>query len=291
MPDTEHTTDDIPRRHKISTPREAQPPPPGGRKHAVSKLRDMIEKGSNVIGTTATAALSVATGSPEVSVALAAIGATGIYQRIGTEMAGRWLAPREQARVGGVIALSAEVLRQKLDQGRTLRNDGFFDTPPNGRSDAEEVIEGVLRSAQTEYEERKLPYLARLWSNACLDEAFGAAKLNYLLKLTEQLTYRQLSIIAIAGAMAKASHANIYELRSRHYENTGLNMLSETAIVLSEIVALHNLNCVEVIAPLGPVQVAPAKMRIANHGAVLYNAMELHQMPSTELQPVIELLK
>ena len=159
---------------------------PGGSNHKTSKLRRMIEKGSHVIGTTASAALSVATGNPEVSVALATIGATGIYQRIGTEMADRWLAPREQARVGGVIALSAEVLRQKLDQGRTLRNDGFFDTPLDGRSAAEEVIEGVLRSAQAEYEERKLTYLARLWSNACLDEALGAARLNYLLNGTSR---------------------------------------------------------------------------------------------------------
>ena len=257
----------------------------------MSKLRQMIEKGSNVIGTTASAALSVASGNPEVSVALAAIGATGIYQKVGAEMAGRWLGPREEARVGGVIALSAEVLREKLDQGRTLRNDGFFDAPPDGRSAAEEVIEGVLRKAQTEYEERKLTYLARLWSNACLDEALGAAKLNYLLKLTEQLTYRQITIVSMAGAMAKANHTNIYQLREQHYEDSGLNMLSETAIVLSEIVALHNLNCVTVIAPLGPVQVTPAEMRIANHGATLYNAMELHRLPSTELQPVIDLLK
>ena len=91
--------------------------------------------------------------------------------------------------------------------------------------------------------------------------------------------------------MAKANRANIYKLRKRHYEKSGLNMLSETAIVLSEIVALHHLNCVEVIAPMGPVQVTPAELRIANHGAVLYNAMDLHQIPSTELQPVIDLLK
>ena len=140
------------------------------------------------------------------------------------------------------MALSVEMLESELDRGRTLRADGFFDTSTDGRSDAEEVMEGLLRKAQTEYEERKLKYLARLWANACLDETLGAAKLNYLVKLAEQLTYRQFTVISIAGAMAKADNANIYHLREQHYENTELNMLAETAIVLSEIMALHNLN-------------------------------------------------
>ena len=199
------------------------------------RLREMIEKGTNVVGATAGAFLSVVTGSPEFGVGVAAAGASGVYQRVGAEVADRLLAPREQARVGGVLALSAEVLKSELDRGRTLRDDGFFDAPPDGRADAEEVLEGVLRKAQTEYEERKLPYIARLWSNACLDETLGPAKLNYLVKLAEQLTYRQFVIVSMAGAMAKKDHANIYKLREQHYEEAGLNMLSETAIVLSEL--------------------------------------------------------
>ena len=49
-------------------------------------------------------------------------------------------------------------------------------------------------------------------------------------------------------------HTNIYKLREQHYEKPALNMLSETAIVLSELMVLHNLNCVSVIALLGLVQ-------------------------------------
>ena len=254
------------------------------------RLRQIIENGANVVGATTGAALSAITGSPEFGVGVAAVGASGAYQRVGAEIADRLLSPREQARVGGVLALSAEMLKSELDRGRTLRDDGFFDVPPDGRTDAEEILEGVLRKAQTEYEERKLSYLARLWSNACLDETLGPAKLNYLVKLAEQLTYRQFLIIAMVCAMAKADHANIFRLRVRHYEEANLNMLGETAIVLSEVMALHNLNCVQVIAPLGPIQIAPSEMRIANHGAALYNAMELHRIPEDDLQQIIQLL-
>ena len=255
------------------------------------RLREIIEKGANVVGATTGAILSLVTGSPEFGVGTTAIGASGAYKRVGAEIADRVLAPREEARVGGVLAQSAELLKWELDRGRSFRDDGFFDMPPGGRSDAEEVLEGVLRKTQTEYEERKLPHLARLWSNACLDDTLSPAKLNYLVKLSAQLTYRQFVIISMVGEMAKADHANIYQLRSQHYENSGLNMLGDTAIILSEVMALHQLNCVSVIAPLGPIQIAPSEMRIATHGATLYNAMELHRLPAKDCREVIELLK
>ena len=254
------------------------------------RLRQIIEKGANVVGATTGAVLSVVTGSPEFGVGVAAVGASGAYRRVGAEIADRVLSPHEQARVGGVLALSAEMLKSELDRGRTLRDDEFFDTPPDGRADAEEILEGVLRKAQTEHEERKLPYLARLWSNACLDETLGPATLNYLVKMVEQLTYRQFLIIAMVGAMAKADHANIFQLRVRNYEEANLNMLGETAIVLSEVMALRNLNCVNVIAPMGPIQIVPSEMRLANHGATLYNAMELHRIHEDDCQQVIQLL-
>ena len=138
---------------------------------------------------------------------------------------------------------------------------------------------------------RKLPYFARLWSNACLDETLSPAKLNYLVKLAEQLTYRQFVIISMAGAMARADRANLYALRETSYENADLNLLGETAIILSEILALHYQNCVSVVAPLGPTQIVPSEMRIVTHGATLYNAMELHRTPNGDCQSVADLLR
>ena len=255
------------------------------------RLRQMIEMGANVAGASTNAALSMVSGSPTVSVALAAIQATGIYDKVGTEIADRWLAPREQARIGGVLALSAAMLQSELERGRTLRRDDFFKVPPDGRSRAEEVMEGVLRKAQTEYEERKLPYLARLWSNACLDETLGTAKLNYLAKLAEQLTYRQFVIISMAGAMAMNDDANTFGLREKSYKAAELNMLSETAVVLTEIMVLRNLECVRLIARIGITQIVPSEMRIGTYGAALYNAMELHRVPAQDYQPVIDLLR
>ena len=152
-------------------------------------------------------------------------------------------------------------------------------------------MEGVLRKAQAEYEERKLEYLARMWATACLDERFGADKLNYMVKLAEQLTYRQLVILSIVGVMTMASNSNVFGLRDQHYEKAGLKMGSETSIMLSEIMVLHNLNCVKVIAPLGHVQIEPSKLKIDTWGVALHIAMGLSKIGSKDRQPVIDLLK
>ena len=255
-----------------------------------SKLRQLIQTGTNVVGTTTGAALAMVTGSPEIGVALTAIGATGVYQRVGIEMADHWLAPREQARVGSVLASSVGMLKSELEQGKSLRSDGFFDVDA-GRSDAEEIMEGVLRKAQAEYEERKLQYLARMWSTACLDETFGTDKLNYMVKLAEQLTYRQLVILSIAGAMTQANNADIFRFRDQDYEKAGLKMGSETSIVLSEVMVLHYLNCVKVIAPLGHVQIVPSELKLDTWGVALYIAMGLSGINCQDRKPVVDLLR
>lgn len=255
-----------------------------------SKLRAIIEKGTNVVGTTTGAALTMLTGSQELGLALTAIGATGVYQKVGSEMTERLLASREQVRVGCVLAKSVEILKSELENGKNLRKDGFFDER-SGRSDAEEIMEGVLRKVQAEYEERKLEYFARLWSTACLDETFGAAKLNYMVKLAEQLTYRQLVIISMTGAMVKAHNSNVFGLREQHYEKAGLKMGSETSVILSEIMVLHNLNCVKVIAPLGHVQIVPSEMTINTWGVALWTAMELWRIGEDDFQQVIDHLQ
>ena len=84
-----------------------------------SKLHRLIEAGANVIGTTSAAAATMAAASPELGLALTAVSATGVYQKVGTEMADRWLGPREKARVGWVLAKSVEMLESELKQGKT----------------------------------------------------------------------------------------------------------------------------------------------------------------------------
>ena len=68
-------------------------------------------------------------------------------------------------------------------------------------------------------------------------------------------------------------------------------MVGDTPKILAEIMALHNLNCLKVIALLGPIQIAPSDMKIGTHGAALHNTMELFRIPESDRHHVVALLK
>ena len=89
------------------------------------RLRRIIQAGAPIVGASAGAAISALSGTPGLSIEAAALGSSGLYPRVGDEIANRLLGPREQARVGGVLALSADVLKWKLDRGHKLRDDGL----------------------------------------------------------------------------------------------------------------------------------------------------------------------
>jgi hypothetical protein len=98
-------------------------------------------------------------------------------KRIGQEASERLLGPREAVRVGGVLAIAADEIRQRREQGDRVRTDGFFERNPAGRPDAEEVAEGVLLKSQREPEGKMAHQIS---------------------KAAEQLTYRQLCLLKLA---------------------------------------------------------------------------------------------
>ena len=50
--------------------------------------------------------------------------------------------------------------------------------------------------AQKEYEERKLQYIANLYANIAFDDSISCEMADKLLKISSELTYRQLIILA-----------------------------------------------------------------------------------------------
>lgn len=263
------------------------------------RLRQMIETGVNVLGTTSSAVISAVTGNPEFSVGAAALGATDVYKRVGAEIANRLLGPREQARIGGVLALSAEVLREKLDQGCTLRTDNFFDTPSDGRSEADEILECVLRKAQAEYEEKKLPYYARFWANACISNSFDTAELNFLMKLSEQLTYKHFIIISMLGKIVGSQYTEIENFRypPHEYETDKEFLESDTSEIpitlIAEMEHLDRLRCIQFREKTRndfPTS-RPPHIIHGIYGSALYKFMELYKIPESDCIPLATLLK
>lgn len=251
------------------------------------RIRRLIDSGVEIAGGAIGGALGFLAGGPAGAAALGAGGAAAAMalRHIGQEASERLLSPREQVRVGGVLALTAAEVGERIAQGASIRNDGFFDQP-SGRPDGEEVAESILLKSQREPEEKKLPYMAHLLASIAFEPAVSAHMAHQLSKSAEQLTYRQLCILRLA--VAKDAH----DLRVSDYRGYGA-FTSDLYQILYECLDLWHRAFIsfggEVL--FGPTDVAPAKMTIQALGVDLYNLMKLSEIPESDLVPIAQQLK
>ena len=138
-----------------------------------------------------------------------------VLLRIGYEIERRVLAPREERRIGGAYQAARDAAAIELQAGREIRSDGFFEQPtPDGASPAEEILEGVLRTAAEAWEERKVPYIGRIGGMLSFDSSVSPADASYLLKLADRLTYRQFALLAFWEAAKNADRPYRQEVLS-----------------------------------------------------------------------------
>lgn len=162
-----------------------------------SKIRTIINKGSEISGSAIGGALGFLAAGPIGAAVGGAAGtiAAAALKKIGSDISDRYLSERERIRAGGVIAIAAAGIKDRLERGDQLRLDSFFEIDGNNRSGAEEIAESVILKAQKEPEEKKIRFLGNLLINICFDASISPEFGHQLLKIAEQLTYRQLCIL------------------------------------------------------------------------------------------------
>ncbi len=259
------------------------------KKEKEQKLRKVIASGTAIVGGGMGALAGTMLGpAGTVSGAIAggAIGAAAAeaLKVVGEDVANRMLGPREQVRVGAVISFAAADIKEKLDQGKILRDDGFFEKDQTGRSDAEEVTESVILKAQREPEERKIKYMGYLISNIAFDKEIRSELAHQLINIGGELTYRQLCILRLA--VLKKS--NDFGLRDSNYTSVEY-VPRETYQILHECFGLHARGMLSFRddSVLSMKLIRPSKMRMQGIGADIYNQMNLMQIPPNEVGPLV----
>jgi hypothetical protein len=158
-----------------------------------SQLVDIgADVGQAIVGTAA----AVATSNP--ATAVAAVGVVAFVSRLSQDFLNRRLSEMQRGRVDSVIKQVEVVIRQKMDEGYTVRSDDFLSGQPGHRSLAEELSEGVLIAVEDEHEELKLPFFANLLANFVFRPDINGPIANFLVELTRQLSYRQLTLLQAA---------------------------------------------------------------------------------------------
>jgi len=121
----------------------------------------------------------------------------------------RNLSQKEQLKVSFSLAGALEAIHENLNGERELRTDGFFDVDKFGISSANEIIEGVLIKCLHEHETKKVRHIGMIFGNA-LFSSYRPETINMVLRVSEQLSYRQLNILAIIPDAEKEELAHLH---------------------------------------------------------------------------------
>lgn len=162
------------------------------------KLRTIISRGSEVGGSVAGATIGLAIAGPVGAIAGAIVSPliSAAFNKIGTEISEKIMGPREQARIGATYTLALEKIAKMLENGKEVRSDDFFTAQENDRSKSDSILEGTFLKVRNEYEEKKINCYSNFLANLSFDSSVSFEKGNALLRILEQLSFRQISILA-----------------------------------------------------------------------------------------------
>jgi hypothetical protein len=201
----------------------------------------------------------------------------------------RVLGQREAYRVAMVARLAKAKYEKNIAEGKELRDDDFFlKDEATGRTSADEIIEGTLLAAQREHEERKLPYYANLLANLPFEPAIDRYTANLLLRTAQELSYRQLCLLALVAK--KDQHILPNKSRPADGISWGAWSVKEELDDLGYgkremVMAAHH-------GPGLPTNIGvPADLALRTAGTALYELMGLAEIPDSELYKLSALLR
>ena len=175
-----------------------------------------------MVGGVAGAALGSLGGPPGmVAGGVGGVAVSRVLKTVGGAIIRRRLESRQENRAGAAFYTAYSRISARILSGDALRDDGFFepDATPMGRSPAEEILEGTLRAAANEHEERKVRFLGAFWGNLPFRADVSRSSANFLLHLAERLTWRQFVLLARSGRSTDRQAADLRAELDRRFDD------------------------------------------------------------------------
>ena len=241
-----------------------------------------IDTGAEVVGSLAGAGIGLAAAGPIGAIAGAAAGplVALTIRKLVEDFRRRALSHREVLRVDTVLTFAATKIQENIASGQQIRQDGFFTAQLDGRSAGEEILEGILISAQREYEEKKLMYYGNLLANIGFHPEISRAMANQLIRIAERLLYRQMSLLAFVSL-----HPN--EHGSGFKYNSDINSDLPTINILEEIYDLTNQGVLERTMSYDMyLGVSLPQLKIGAFGSKFFELMELKDLDKSDIDEI-----
>src|SRR5690606_27047947 len=156
------------------------------------------------------------------------------------------------------------------------------------RSSAEELCEGILLKAKTEFQEKKIKYIGALYANSIFSSGVSPEDVNHMLSAVEGWTYRKLRIIALYGKKNYIfPERKIMKDPYIWYENATFSL--STRAVLQDIFELINMGIIDRmrINLTDHLSLIPERFQLTNLGEQYFELMSLDEIPLQELEPDI----
>jgi len=196
----------------------------------------------------------------------------------------RALGRQQSKRVGACAQYALDRINKLRKEGRQFRQDGFFD-PEHEPSTATEILEGCFLAARDSYQEKKLPFIGKLFANIAFSD-YPKETCHHFVSLVNRLTYRQLCLMRLAMILPR-------HLRNQNYD--GITFRASEASLLRELLELHQLGLVqfynqaqnEFLFPVVIRQIIPAFLGPdLEFGFHFIGMIGLDEMNDTELQEI-----
>lgn len=260
----------------------------------------LIEDGGDVVGAIAGTAIG-AIGGPlgMVAGAVVGVGVARAVKRVGSEVHERVLAPRQRERAG--LALAVAVGKLGEQHGEPPRSDGFFDeSAEGGRSDAEELLEGVLLRAMDAYQERKVPYMGKFFAAVARRTDISPAYAHVLLRIVDEMTYRQ--FVALAYLAENLGSQEVLDLGVAREEGGPWTLPDGFDRELSELgddmgligIRQEGGGVIPAAATYGGGDITKhdlSTVTLSDLGRDLYDLLGLSGVPGDEKREIVELLR
>lgn len=179
-------------------------------------IKDIVETGSEIsggIGGTVIGGLIVGPMGTIIGGVCGPI-ITKAFKVIGAEIKKRILGSREEIRIGAAYTFAIEKINENESKGLQIRNDDFFEEKEGKRPASEEILEGIIISAQREYEEQKVRFLGYLYANICTDTAVSKEMANQLIRTANLLSFQQFCMLQLLD-QKRINNLNLdFKLRS-----------------------------------------------------------------------------
>jgi hypothetical protein len=214
----------------------------------------------------------------------------------------RQLSKFESKRVESATNYCINKIEQKIKDGfRPRDDDRFFANNENYRSNASEILEGVLLKCKTEHEQRKSNYISNLFVNIVFEKV-TLDLANLLLKTVGTMTYRQLVLLNLFNL----NKGNPLELSTKQgtqlsdkvsiyqeiFELTQLGLLKKRMVEdESKKVTLKDIGNINYNAMFGWDEVVPGYMELTSLGKEACKLLSLDEISRIDIENLVKQLK